>query len=66
VKAIGALSAHGDQKKLLSWIGGASALPKEVYCVHGDPHAATELAHRVRDQFGVKAFVPAAGESVMI
>lgn len=66
VKAIGALSAHGDQKKLLSWIGHAKVLPKDVYCVHGDPHAATELAHRVRDQFGVKAFVPAAGETVEV
>lgn len=66
VKAIGALSAHGDQAKMLSWIGGASVLPKEVYCVHGEPHAATELAHRLRDTYGMKTFVPAAGESAEI
>ncbi len=66
VKAIGALSAHGDQAKLLSWIGHAEKLPKEVYCVHGEPHAATELAHRLRDTYGIDTFVPNYGETVEI
>lgn len=58
IKAIGGLSAHGDQKKLLSWIRNAESLPKKVYCVHGEPHAATELAHVLRDELHVKVFVP--------
>ncbi|MFA4831497.1 MAG: MBL fold metallo-hydrolase [Patescibacteria group bacterium] len=61
VKAIGALSAHGDQKKLIDWVGGAEKLPKKIYCVHGEPHAATELAHRLRDQLGIETFVPEEG-----
>lgn len=72
VKAVGALSAHGDQKKLLSWIGtprqssGQGSLPKQVYFVHGEPHASTELAHRTRDIYKVEAFVAELGESVEV
>ncbi|HAZ28465.1 MAG TPA: MBL fold hydrolase [Candidatus Magasanikbacteria bacterium] len=66
VRAVGALSAHGDQKKLLSWIGAAKPGPKKVYCVHGEAHAATELAHRIRDRFGIASFVPEYGEVVEV
>ncbi|MBU1895405.1 MBL fold metallo-hydrolase [Patescibacteria group bacterium] len=64
IKAIGALSAHGDQKKLISWVGGASSLPKKVYCVHGELHPLTELAHRLRDDLKIETFVPEEGEEV--
>ncbi len=64
--AIGALSAHADQQKLLDWIGHADKVPKTVYCVHGEAHAATELAHRIRDRFHISAFVPEYGESVEV
>ena len=64
VKAIGGLSAHGDQDKLVSWIRGAQKVPEKVYCVHGEPHAATALAHRLRDDLKIKTFVPNVGETV--
>jgi len=66
VKAIGGLSAHADQPKLLSWVRGAKSLPKKVYCVHGEPHAATELGHRLRDELGIKTYIPDFGETVEI
>ncbi len=66
VKAIGGLSAHGDQDKLVSWIRGAEKIPERVYCVHGEPHAATALAHRLRDDLHIKTFVPERGETVEI
>lgn len=66
VKAVGALSAHGDQKKLLDWIGSAKKIPQEIYCVHGEPHAATELAHRLRDTYKVSAFVPQFADTIEI
>ncbi len=66
IKAIGALSAHGDQKKLLSWVGSGKTPPKKVFCVHGEPHAATELAHRIRDQYTIETFVPEVGETVVL
>ncbi len=65
IKAIGGLSAHADQKKLLAWVGsGPNGAPKKVFCIHGEEHAATELAHRLRDQYNIETFVPEYGESV--
>ena len=66
VKAIGALSAHGDQKKLLDWVGSGETVPKKVYCVHGEPHAATELAHRLRDRYALEAVIPEYGDTVEV
>ncbi|MCB9798997.1 MBL fold metallo-hydrolase [Candidatus Nomurabacteria bacterium] len=63
IKAIGALSAHGDQDKLVSWIRNAQKVPQKVYCIHGEPESATTLAHRLRDDLGIEAFVPEVGDS---
>lgn len=66
IKAIGGLSAHADQKKLISWVGsaGKNNVPKKIFCTHGEPHAATELAHRLRDTYQIETFVPEYGERV--
>lgn len=45
VKMIGALSAHGDQDKLLNWIGAAA--PRRVFLNHGDPAAKEALAEKL-------------------
>lgn len=66
IKAIGAMSAHADQNKLLSWIQEATKRPAKVYCIHGEPAAATALAHKIRDQFGIQAFVPQPHETVEV
>lgn len=66
VKAIGGMSAHGDQQKLLDWVSTASTPPKQVFCVHGEPNAATTLAHKIRDQFGSDCVVPEYGEKMDI
>lgn len=66
IKALGALSAHADQDKLIKWIGAAHELPKKVYFIHGEAHAATTIAHKVRDLFDIKTFVPEAGDEVVI
>jgi metallo-beta-lactamase family protein len=66
VKAIGGMSAHADQKKLMDWIATAPQPPKQVFCVHGEPTAATTLAHKIRDSFGSEAYVPEYAEQVDI
>ncbi len=53
IKAIGALSAHGDQNKLASWIGAAR--PKQVILNHGDPAASKALAERLKREAGIAA-----------
>ncbi len=68
VKAIGALSAHGDQDKLVRWAATAKGAPKKIYTIHGEPHAASALAHRLQEKFGDKTqvCVPEEGQVVEI
>ncbi len=66
IDAIGALSAHADQKKLLDWIGGAKMLPKKVCLNHGEPLASEGLAERLNEDLGVKVDVASFGMSVEV
>ncbi|MFH1789877.1 MAG: MBL fold metallo-hydrolase [bacterium] len=54
VEAIGALSAHGDQNKILDWIGGAKTLPKQVIFNHGEIDQSKIVADRLRQDLGLK------------
>lgn len=53
VKAIGALSAHADQAKLLGWIDKAK--PKKVLLTHGEPEVSRVLAEKIVEAVGVEA-----------
>ncbi len=66
IKALGAFSAHADQEKLIKWIGTGHGLPQKVYFIHGEAHSATAIAHKVRDLYDIKTFVPEAGDQVEI
>ncbi|KKS52410.1 MAG: hypothetical protein UV18_C0007G0059 [Candidatus Magasanikbacteria bacterium GW2011_GWC2_42_27] len=46
--------------------GSSGTAPQKVCFVHGDDHAATELAHKTRDRYGVKTIVPEFGEKVEV
>lgn len=61
VKMIGALSAHGDQKKLLSWIQVAH--PRQVLLNHGDQSAKIVLAKKF-SEIGIKS--TPVGEGMVI
>lgn len=53
VKAIGALSAHGDQKKLLGWLGGGKKMPKRVFLNHGEQEGSEALKKILIENMGV-------------
>ncbi len=53
VKSIGALSAHADQEKLLSWIGKAK--PKKVLLNHGEKSVSEILAKKLQEDFDIDA-----------
>ena len=55
VKAVGAFSAHGDQNKLLSWIGSGEIPPKNICLNHGEPEAMEALAKKIKTEFNVDA-----------
>ncbi len=66
VKAIGAYSAHADQKKILSWIRGIPQKPQLVLCNHGEEESAVALCTAITDKLGVDAKAPHYGESFEI
>ncbi len=55
INNISALSAHGDQNKLVSWIGAAK--PKRVYFNHGEDSAAQAISSKLSKEFNVEAVI---------
>ena len=66
VKAIGALSAHADQAKLLQWIEHTTVRPKKVLLTHGEPEVSAVLARKISDELGVEAAAVSVGMEVEI
>jgi len=66
VLSIGAYSAHADQAKLVSWVEEAEALPKHIFCTHGEEGAAVALVTRFKQHLNIDAVAPHVGESYEI
>ncbi len=64
IQTIGALSAHGDQNKLTSWISAAK--PKHVYLNHGEPEVKQKLAQKLTVEFHVDATPVEEGMNIKI
>jgi metallo-beta-lactamase family protein len=60
------LSAHADRDDLLRWLRGFTRPPRDVFVVHGEPHAADQLAAAIRSTLGWNARVPEDGETVTL
>jgi len=57
IKAIGELSAHGDQKKLLGWLSGGTSLPKNIYLNHGESAGSEALLRAINENINTKTAV---------
>lgn len=66
IKMISVLSGHADQTKLLSWVKHAEALPKTIYCVHGEHGASEVLAEKYKNDLGIESFVAKEGDTVEV
>ena len=66
IQAIGALSAHADQNRLVEWVRGAKQLPKTVYLIHGEPIAAEALQKRLEADLKVNVVIPKVGDVVEV
>ena len=66
VKAIGALSAHGDQAKLMKWIDSNKNKPKKVLFNHGEPGVSAVLAKKVQEDLGITAMPVSFGLEVEV
>ncbi len=61
IKAIGGYSAHADQAKLLDWVSRIKGV-KKVFTVQGETGPASVLAGKIKNDLGMEATVPQAGE----
>jgi metallo-beta-lactamase family protein len=52
------LSAHADQNELLNWMSEMTNEPAEIYIIHGEKGAATELKEKMEQRYGWKAKIP--------
>ncbi len=64
ITSIGAYSAHADQPQLVKFIETAEALPKHIFCTHGEEGAAVGLATRIKQHFGIDAIAPHIGDVI--
>jgi metallo-beta-lactamase family protein len=66
IESIGGLSAHADRGEIFRWLAGFEKPPRSTYVVHGEPHAADQLAAGIRSTLGWTARVAADGETVPV
>lgn len=66
VAKISGYSGHKDSDHLLEFVEKTAKTLKKVFVVMGEPKSAMFLSQKIRDNLGLKAFTPTAGESVII
>lgn len=66
VEKIGGYSAHADRRRLVDWVAGTPALPKQIVLVHGEPESQTILTQDIQERCHIQAQTPAFGESIEI
>lgn len=62
VRMISGFSGHKGSDDLVSFIRDISENTQHVYCVMGETSSANHLAGRIRDEIGISADAPIAGE----
>jgi metallo-beta-lactamase family protein len=67
VHTIGGLSAHGDQRALLDWLGGFHPPPARAFVVHGERETAVGFAEMIRERLSWRSVeVPQRGDRVRL
>lgn len=65
IHAIGAYSAHADQKKLISWMKHCKNL-KQVCLVHGDMEAMDNFAEAIKTKLNLPVCIPKLTETIKL
>lgn len=66
VAIIDGYSGHKDSDHLVEFVENTADTLKKVFVVMGEPKSSMFLAQKLRDNLGVNAFTPSAGEFVII
>jgi metallo-beta-lactamase family protein len=64
VASIAGLSAHGDQRDLMRWLGGFQRPPRAVFLVHGEDDGFTGLQHQIGDRLQWPTHIPEYLETI--
>jgi metallo-beta-lactamase family protein len=64
IEEISTLSAHADQKEILSWLRNIKSAPKKTFIVHGEPQASDALRVKIQDNLGWECRIPKFLETV--
>lgn len=63
IYTLGGLSAHGDQRALLDWLGHFSPAPKQTFIVHGEQSIMQIFAEKITGEFGWQPTLPKIGSN---
>jgi len=66
IAKISGYSSHKDSDHLVEFVENTASTLKKVFVVMGEPKSAMFLAQKLRDNLGIEALTPTAGESVTI
>ncbi|MDD3662882.1 MAG: MBL fold metallo-hydrolase [Candidatus Pacebacteria bacterium] len=59
-------SGHKDSDHLVEFVSQTEDTLKKVFVIMGEPKSSMNLAQKLRDNLGVKAYVPDSGEEVIL
>ena len=63
IYTLGGLSAHGDQRALLDWLGHFSPVPKQTFIVHGEQSIMQIFADKITSELGWRPTLPTIGSN---
>jgi metallo-beta-lactamase family protein len=63
VESISGFSGHADYNEILAYLMGFNRPPEKTFIVHGDPASSSELAAKIKNQFGWNVVLPKLGET---
>lgn len=64
IYSLGGFSAHAGQSDLLQWFSAIAPSKPKVVLIHGEDKARKALADKLKTDFGIKAELPAYGETI--
>lgn len=59
-------SGHADHNELLNWFDRIKSKPKQVFLVHGEEEAATELSNSLQENYNLQVHIPNLNEKFEI
>ena len=63
IYTLGGLSAHGDQRALLDWLGHFSPAPKQTFIVHGEQSIMQIFSAKINSELGWTPTLPKSGST---